>query len=509
MSQLLSIVDDKIVIEKLSLKYLEGNVMHVGNLDLKGGLKVVQSSTFDTNLQVRGTITADTIHVKHIIKDESTQLDAFTFTSDTDDALDGKGLVWGLSDNATYYQLVYKAEPRRIYSSESFDINKNATYQIDGIDVLMKGSLGNSVKKSMLTEVGVLSALEVDGNANLGNTVIVNSYLNRVGVNTEIPNAALSVAENGIEIIIGTEDNRAVIGTWGNQTLDIVTDNTTRIRLDGASVIFGSELSKNAVVKINGTLEVDSIVSDIRVERTAPIEFLEDSASGVYGKGLAWKSKGAGSRQFFLMPGPDRFYSSETIDLSKDRAFSIGRESVLSYSTLGQSVVESSLETLGTLRTLAVNGDVVFADAFSIIDRETVVNRVLKVRAGETELVMDSGSIAVTDDFRVSAKSVQEFAITDTNITIGNKNNTARTINTYGKLSVNITHPDPDAAFSVDGPVVMNGKKFVTIDSMPDHGEWSVGDIAWNSTPQTSSYIGWVCVTSGNPGIWKPFGQIA
>lgn len=509
MSQLLSIVDDKIVIEKLSLKYLEGNVMHVGNLDLKGGLKVVQSSTFDTNLQVRGTITADTIHVKHIIKDESTQLDAFTFTSETEEALDGKGLVWGLNDNATFYQLVYKAEPRRLYSSESFDLHRNAKYQIDGIDVLMKDSLGNSIKRSKLVEVGVLTGLEVDGNANLGNTVIVNSYLNRVGINTEIPKAALTVAENGIEIVIGTEDNRAVIGTWGNQTLDIITDNTTRIRLDGATVTFGSELSKNAVVKINGTLEVDSIVSDIRVERTAPIEFLEDSASGVYGKGLAWKSKTAGSRQFFLMPGPDRFYSSESIDLSKDRSFSIGRDSVLSYTALGHSVVESNLETVGILRTLSVSGDVSIADAFSVIDREAVANRVLKVRLGESELAVDNSSISVTDDFRVNVKSVQEFAITDTNITIGNKNNTARNINAYGKLSVNITHPDPDAAFSVEGPVVMNGKKFVTTDAMPTHGEWSVGDIAWNSTPQTSSYIGWVCVTSGNPGIWKPFGQIA
>jgi hypothetical protein len=509
MSQLLSIVDDKIVIEKLSLKYLDGNVMHVGNLDLKGGLKVVQSSVFDTNLQVRGTITADTIHVKHIIKDESTQLDAFTFTSETEEALDGKGLVWGLNDNATFYQLVYKAEPRRLYSSESFDLNRNAKYQIDGIDVLMKDSLGNSIKQSKLTEVGVLTGLEVDGNANLGNTVIVNSYLNRVGVNTEIPKAALTVAENGIEIVIGTEDNRAVIGTWSNQTLDIITDNTTRIRLEGASVIFGSELSKNAVVKINGTLEVDSIVSDIRVERTAPIEFLEDSASGVYGKGLAWKSKDTGTRQFFLMPGPDRFYSSESIDLSKDRSFSIGRESVLSYHALGQSVVESNLEAVGILRTLSVSGDVSISDAFSVIDREAVANRILKVRLGESELAIDNGGISVTDDFKVSAKSVTEFAITDTNITVGNKNNTTRNINTYGKLSVNITHPDPEAAFSVEGPVVMNGKKFVTADDMPASGEWNVGDIAWNSTPQTSSYIGWVCVTSGNPGIWKPFGQIA
>jgi len=506
---LLSIVDDKIVIEKLSLKYLDGNVMHVGNLDLKGGLKVVQSSIFDTNLQVRGTITADTIHVKHIIKDESTQLDAFTFTSETEEALDGKGLVWGLNDNATFYQLVYKAEPRRLYSSESFDLNRNAKYQIDGIDVLMKDSLGNSIKRSKLTEVGVLNALEVDGNANLGNTVIVNSYLNRVGVNTEIPNAALSVAENGIEIIIGTEDNRAVIGTWGNQTLDIITDNTTRIRLEGASVIFGSELSKNAVVKINGTLEVDSIVSDIRVERIAPIEFLEDSTSGVYGKGLAWKSKTASARQFFLMPNPDRFYSSESIDLARDRSFTIGRDTVLSSTMLGQTVVESNLETVGTLRTLVVSGDVTLSDAFYVSNMESIANRVLKVRSGESELRIDSGSVTVTDDFKVSIRDVQEIAVTSTNITIGNKNNTTRNINAYGKLSVNITHPDPEAAFSVEGPVVMNGKKFVTTDSMPTAGEWNVGDIAWNSTPQTSSYIGWVCVTSGNPGIWKPFGQIA
>jgi hypothetical protein len=509
MSQLLSIVDDKIVIEKLSLKYLDGNVMHVGNLDLKGGLKVVQSSTFDTNLQVRGTITADTIHVKHIIKDESTQLDAFTFTSETEEALDGKGLVWGLNDNATFYQLVYKAEPRRIYSSETIDINKNARYQIDGVDVLMKDSLGNSIKRSKLTEVGVLTGLEVDGNANIGNTVIVNSYLNRVGINTEIPKAALSVTENGIEVVIGTEDNRAIIGTWSNQTLDIVTDNTTRIRLDGTSVIFGSELSKNAVVKINGTLEVDSIVSDIRVERTAPIEFLEDSGSGIYGKGLAWKIKGAGTRQFFLMPNPDRFYSSESIDLAGGQSFSISGHSVLTETTLGNTVVDSSLESLGTLRTLSVAGDVSLGDAFYVTDREAIANRTLKVRSGESELAIESGSIAVTDDFKVSVKSVQEFGITDTNITIGNKNNTSRNINAYGKLSVNITNPDPDAAFSVEGPVVMNGKKFITTHAMPTHGEWNVGDIAWNSTPQTSNYIGWVCVTGGNPGVWKPFGQIA
>jgi len=507
MSQLLSIVDDKIVIEKLSLKYLDGNTMHVGNMDIKGGLKVVQSVSFDTDLRVRGTLDVDTINVKNLNRGDASQLDAFTFSAEAESGLDGRGVVWGVGDN--HYQLVFKAEPRRIYSSESFDIDKNARYQIDGIDVLLKDSLGSSIKRSKLTEVGTLTGLEVDGNTNLGNVVIVNSYLNRVGVNTEIPNAAFSVMENGIEIVVGTEDNRAIIGTWGNQTLDIVTDNTSRINIQGNTVTFGSEASKNAQVKINGTLTVDSIISDVRVERTAPIEFLEDNNNSVYSKGLIWKTKGAVARQFFLMPNPDRFYSTESIDLASGNYFSIGKNLVISETAIGEGVKNSSLETLGTLSSLTVGGDVNLSDAIKVISSEAIANRSFTVASGEVTLRLNADSINASDSIRVFVKDTQELAVTNTGITIGNKNNTSRTINAYGKLAVNITHPDPDAAFSVEGPVVMNGKKFVTTDAMPTSGEWSVGDIAWNSTPQTASYIGWVCVASGNPGIWKPFGQIA
>ena len=508
MSQLLSIVDDKIVIEKLGLKYLEGNVTHVGNLNTAGSVTVVQNSTFENNLRVRGTLDVDTINVKNLNRGDASQLDAFTFSADTDNQLDGRGVVWGLTDS-TSYQLVFKSEPRRIYSSENIDLNRNARYQIDGIDVVTKDSLGNAIKKSKLTEIGILTGLEVDGNANLGNTVIVNSYLNRVGINTEIPNAALSVLENGIEVVVGTNETGAFIGTWNGQALDLITDNTTRVRIQGNNITFGSESSKNSVVKINGTLEVDSIITDIRVQRTAPIEFLEDGDSGVYGKGLTWKSKSASARQFFLVPGPDRFYSSESIDLAAGKSYYVGKEIVLNQTRLGDCVKSSSLETVGVLRGLEVGGDVNINDTLLVSNSETTANRVLNVSSGVSVLSLTSESINASDTLKVTVKDIQEFSIADSNISIGNKNNTARTINAYGKLSVNITHPDPTAAFSVEGPVVMNGKKFVTADSIPTTGEWNVGDIAWNSTPQTSSYIGWVCVTSGTPGVWKPFGQIA
>jgi len=508
MSQLLSIVDDKIVIEKLGLKYLEGNVTHVGNLSTAGSVTVVQNSTFENNLRVRGTLDVDTINVKNLNRGDASQLDAFTFSADTDNQLDGRGVVWGLTDS-TSYQLIFKSEPRRIYSSENIDLNRNARYQIDGIDVVTKDSLGNAIKKSKLTEIGILTGLEVDGNANLGNTVIVNSYLNRVGINTEIPNAALSVLENGIEVVVGTNETGAFIGTWNGQALDLITDNTTRVRIQGNNITFGSESSKNSIVKINGTLEVDSIITDIRVQRTAPIEFLEDGDSGVYGKGLTWKSKSASARQFFLVPGPDRFYSSESIDLAAGESYYVGKEIVLNQTRLGDGVKSSSLETVGVLRGLEVGGDVNINDTLLVSNSQTTASRVLNVSSGVSVLSLTSESINASDTLKVTVKDIQEFSIADSNISIGNKNNTARTINAYGKLSVNITHPDPNAAFSVEGPVVMNGKKFVTEDSMPTTGEWNVGDIAWNSTPQTSSYIGWVCVTSGTPGVWKPFGQIA
>jgi hypothetical protein len=43
----------------------------------------------------------------------------------------------------------------------------------------------------------------------------------------------------------------------------------------------------------------------------------------------------------------------------------------------------------------------------------------------------------------------------------------------------------------------------------PTQGTWRVGDQALNRQPKTGSYVGWVCVTGGSPGEWRPFGLIA
>lgn len=39
-------------------------------------------------------------------------------------------------------------------------------------------------------------------------------------------------------------------------------------------------------------------------------------------------------------------------------------------------------------------------------------------------------------------------------------------------------------------------------------GTWSIGDIAYQTTPTNGNYLGWICVTAGTPGTWSKFGIV-
>ena len=43
----------------------------------------------------------------------------------------------------------------------------------------------------------------------------------------------------------------------------------------------------------------------------------------------------------------------------------------------------------------------------------------------------------------------------------------------------------------------------------PGSGAWKQGDIVIDATPSAGGTLGWVCTTSGSPGTWKTFGDIA
>lgn len=59
------------------------------------------------------------------------------------------------------------------------------------------------------------------------------------------------------------------------------------------------------------------------------------------------------------------------------------------------------------------------------------------------------------------------------------------------------------------GPFNNAGARFITCDSAaPTTGAHAQGEIVFNNGAAASGKVGWVCVTAGTPGTWKPFGAI-
>ena len=211
-----------------------------------------------------------------------------------------------------------------------------------------------------------------------------------------------------------------------------------------------------------------------------------------------------------LVPNPNRIQVSEHVSLNPGKEFIINGNTVLSETNLGATVTTSNLTKLGELTELHVAGPINLSSAASINNNQLSINSLFTVVNDLAELSVSTKSISTTaDDFKISVQNAVELAIyANGSIQIGDKENTGRTINAYGKLAVNVSNPREDSAFEVNGNVVINGKKQVHRSSTPLDGAWAKGDIVWNSEPEETSYIGWVCTMSGTPGTWKPFGYI-
>ena len=77
-----------------------------------------------------------------------------------------------------------------------------------------------------------------------------------------------------------------------------------------------------------------------------------------------------------------------------------------------------------------------------------------------------------------------------------------------GKLGVGIQKISNDAQFEVAGNIRFTDKLFAVGSQAPKDGNYKQGDIVWNDSPKETGYVGWVCIRSGNPGIWRGFGQV-
>jgi hypothetical protein len=160
------------------------------------------------NLTVEGVIVAssvkvDVLEVKELkadIKFEKDENIAFGGKN-----VAGKGIIW--KDAGPTKQFVFNTDPDRFFSSETIDIARGKHLSVNGVKVLDDTELGTSVTKSNLREVGRLKGLMVDGSVSINQYLYYNGTSDRLGLGTEEPNAAFSVAEDMIEVMLGTRDN--------------------------------------------------------------------------------------------------------------------------------------------------------------------------------------------------------------------------------------------------------------------------------------------------------------
>lgn len=234
---------------------------------------LVGNTKVEGNLHVGGEITATKLHVQELSADiRQERTTPLEFVADEVNSIYGKGLQWKGKEHTR--QFVYRANPDRIFTTETIDLGKDQCLSIDNIPVITANELGSSVTKSNLQQVGSLRNLTVLGDVKIDEFVYWNAGTMRLGIGTDQPNAMLSLASLDAEFIIEPEGDSVKIGTWTNSDVSIVTDDTQRILVSKTGHIhIGIKGTHDAKVTVHGKLGVgvNTIEADVDASIAGPI----------------------------------------------------------------------------------------------------------------------------------------------------------------------------------------------------------------------------------------------
>ena len=240
----------------------------------------------------------------------------------------------------------------------------------------------------------------------------------------------------------------------------------------------------------------------------------------IAGKGILWQGADYTKQ---LVYQDEKIFSSENLDLARNKHISINDVPVITENSLGTSITRSNLQTVGHLDGLIVNGSfrvnnyLVFdanSDRLGIGTDEpnsalTVVDDAVEIGIGAKDY--SDGAIGTFNSATLHIVTGNEKRITigaDGDIQLGSRTNGDIKVNVHGSLGVNVTSIDNRSKLHINGPIKFNDNIHLKGSEPPSGGTFTLGDIVWNSNPTPGSYIGWVCVKAGNPGMWNAFGEI-
>jgi hypothetical protein len=194
--QTLTVEDDKITVNSIVVKSIEGNTV------IRGDVKIY------------GVLDAGFVRTTELITNQIYEKQYLEFAHGESGTNVGTGLLWpGTPYNK---QLVLMAGPDRFFSTENIEIAKGRNYIIGGSSVLTSESLGSGIVNSSLKTVGTLRELNVSGPINVNDFIFYNPTANRFSLGQDQPSALFTVYDypNNVEIVIDADDRgRGRIGT--------------------------------------------------------------------------------------------------------------------------------------------------------------------------------------------------------------------------------------------------------------------------------------------------------
>ena len=277
-----------------------------------------------------------------------------------------------------------------------------------------------------------------------------------------------------------------------------------------------------AKIIVADVLEVKELKTSTPLAGGSAAEFVASANESLYGKGIMWKGQGH-TKQLVFASGPDKFYSTENLELAKEREFRIDGASVLTSTALGASVTKSNIRELGRLKGLIVDGNVII-DQYIVYNSTTnrlglgtenpnaglsVVEDGVEVILGTKDARGAVGTYA-SSGFDLITDSTSRVAIgSNGNILLGNYTQAPINVSVHGKVAVGVKTIDPRVDLHVAGSIKFNERIHQYGNAAPTDGSFERGSIMWNDSPEVNRNVGWVCVRAGSPGTWLPFGTIS
>jgi len=258
-------------------------------------------SELDKSIQALGDNINDIVTKALTVKDiRIAKTSSLEFHADPERQIYGKGLFWKGTGNTK--QLVYKANPDRLYSTNSIDVAQGSNFSVGNSPVISEDSLGPTVIYSNLVRTGTLQNLNTQGNLNIDDYIFYNTGYNRFGIGTEDPNGAFSVTSLDAEFIVEAEGSSVKVGTYTTDDMSFITDDTERLTITKTGqVVIGTKGTSDTKVNIHGRLGigVNNIDPEVSLSTAGPIKIegkkfsVDDQAptDGSYVKGdIVWNS---------------------------------------------------------------------------------------------------------------------------------------------------------------------------------------------------------------------------